>query len=605
MSKSGVCRTLATSRATVKRGPTGDILFRDAVDAVLWFFALIAAAFLRFDFSIPAEFNRGLLLLSFAVALSNFFLGASLAGRRGFLRAGSFDEWLDLGARTALLIGPLAAITVFFGLEIGVPRSTLLIATPLFLITASLVRAGERLMSRLTAGRREGARRILVYGAGKTGETVASHLRENEQANFVPVGFIDDSVLKISKRVAGIKVFGTSEDLEKVIRKTSAVAVVVAIPRATSDRLANIQSRCKALGLEVFIVPSLSAFLAGDFRQVELRKVSIEDLVGRRAITIDSDRTRDLVRGKVVLITGAGGSIGIELARQVSDRKPARLVFLDRDETGLQSAQLAVHYSGLLNNDDVVLADIRDKTHLEAVFQAIRPEVVFHAAALKHLPVLERFPEEAWKTNVLGTANVLRVSQQVGVRKFVNISTDKAADPTSFLGKSKEIAEQLTSWYSTKSEGHYVSVRFGNVLGSRGSLIPVLSKLIEFGKPIQLTSPDATRYFMTIPEACQLVLQAATDEADSSILILDMGKPVPILQIARKMIEISGRDVTIEFTGLRPGEKLHEELHSLGETLSATSHPLVWRTTSQSLAPTDLHKARQRFFPSSATNPEN
>ena len=262
----------------------------------------------------------------------------------------------------------------------------------------------------------------------------------------------------------------------------------------------------------------------------------------------------------------------------------------------MQSAQLAVYKSGLLSDDDIVLADIRDAPHLQEVFQDIRPEVVFHAAALKHLPVLERFPDEAWKTNVLGTANVLDASHRAGVKRFVNISTDKAADPTSILGKSKRLGEQLTSWYSAKSEGNYVSVRFGNVLGSRGSLVPVLASLIEAGGPIQLTSPDATRYFMTIPEACQLVLQAATENALHSVLVLDMGLPVSILGIAEKMIEISGKTISIEFTGLRPGEKVHEELHSATELLTTTSHPLVWRTFADAVEPSDLIRARAGFI---------
>ena len=572
------------------------LVFRDALDSALWLFALMGAAFLRFEFSIPSEFARGHLGLGFVVALLNFLSSVSLWRRRTFLRRGSFDEWIDLGARTALIIGPLAAVIFFLGVEIGVPRSTLFIATPLFLLLASAVRVGERLLLRLKAGRREGVKRVLVYGAGHTGETIASRLREDQNSKFQPVGFIDDSASKTSLRVAGFRVFGSLRDLEKVVKRTAAEALVVAIPRSDSQLLDRVQESCKALGLELFIVPSRSAFLAGDFHQVELRRVGIEDLVGRRAITIDNDLIRDLVTNKTVLITGAGGSIGVELARQVAAHNPSRLVFVDRDETGLQSAQLAVYKSGLLSDDDIVLADIRDAPHLQEVFQDIRPEVVFHAAALKHLPVLERFPDEAWKTNVLGTANVLDASHRAGVKRFVNISTDKAADPTSILGKSKRLGEQLTSWYSAKSEGNYVSVRFGNVLGSRGSLVPVLASLIEAGGPIQLTSPDATRYFMTIPEACQLVLQAATENALHSVLVLDMGLPVSILGIAEKMIEISGKTISIEFTGLRPGEKVHEELHSATELLTTTSHPLVWRTFADAVEPSDLIRARAGFI---------
>ena len=277
----------------------------------------------------------------------------------------------------------------------------------------------------------------------------------------------------------------------------------------------------------------------------------------------------------MVLITGAGGSIGSELARQVFRLGPRKLILLDRDESELHGVQLSLYGSGLLDTDDMVLCDIRDEDALWAVFEKHRPEVVFHAAALKHLPMLERFPMEGWKTNVLGTYNVLRCAHEAGVGRFVNISTDKAADATSVLGQTKRLAERLTAWYADTHDLPYVSVRFGNVLGSRGSVLYTFRAQIERGGPITVTHPDVTRYFMTIPEACQLVLQAAVIGRPGDVLVLDMGEPVKIVDVAERLIAESGKDVEVQFTGLRHGEKLHEVLFSSYEEGTQSGHPLI------------------------------
>ena len=277
-----------------------------------------------------------------------------------------------------------------------------------------------------------------------------------------------------------------------------------------------------------------------------------------------------------MLITGAGGSIGSELARQVHNFGPATLVMLDRDESALHSVQLAIYGHGLLDSPDTVLADIRDLDSLRKVFEEHRPEIVFHAAALKHLPMLERFPDEGWKTNVLGTLNLLRLSAEFDVEHFVNISTDKAADATSVLGATKRAAEQLTAWQAEQTGRPYISVRFGNVLGSRGSMLHTFNAQIAAGGPVTVTHPDVTRYFMTIPEACELVVQAGAVGRPGEVMVLEMGEPVKILDVARRMIALSGaRGVEIVFTGLRTGEKLHESLFSEDEGRAPTEHPMI------------------------------
>lgn len=289
-----------------------------------------------------------------------------------------------------------------------------------------------------------------------------------------------------------------------------------------------------------------------------------------------------------MLVTGAGGSIGSELVRQISDLSPSSLVLVDRDETGLLSAAMGITGRGSGSSHQTHLADIRDHQAIDSLFDLYKPDVVFHAAALKHVSMLERFPREAWKTNVEGTLNVLRAAQRVGVSSFINISTDKAANPLNNLGKSKRLGEHLTSWFGANSGKPYVSVRFGNVLGSRGSLVPILVEQISQGGPVTLTDAKAPRYFMSIPEACQLVLQAASRGAEGDVLVLDMGDPVSIQEVAEKMIELSGGDIEIVYSGLRPGEKLHENLVEDGETMVSSGHPKIFVIKSEAKSPEEV-----------------
>jgi FlaA1/EpsC-like NDP-sugar epimerase len=309
------------------------------------------------------------------------------------------------------------------------------------------------------------------------------------------------------------------------------------------------------------------------------------------------------IKGRRVLVTGAGGSIGSELCRQIMRFEPAELIAVDRDETALQQTQLAISGTGLLDTREVVLADIRDSDALLEIFLERRPEVVFHAAALKHLPMLEQYPAEAWKTNVVGTLNVLRAARLVDVETFVNVSTDKAANPSSVLGHSKRLAERLTAWFGAATGKGYVSVRFGNVLGSRGSVLPLFTALLEDGRPLTVTHPDATRYFMSIVEACQLVIQAGAFGRAGEVLVLDMGQPVRILDVARRMIEHSGRDVEIVFTGLRAGEKLHEELVGDGELAHHPVHPRVSHAVVPPLDPASADREWQGDVGETATSP--
>jgi FlaA1/EpsC-like NDP-sugar epimerase len=323
------------------------------------------------------------------------------------------------------------------------------------------------------------------------------------------------------------------------------------------------------------VLPPLHETFSAQVDIKDVRDIEVRDLLGRNAIETDIESIAGYLTGRRVLVTGAGGSIGSELCRQIDRWGPAELIMLDRDESALHRVQLSLRGRALLDSPDVVLNDIRDEPALRRIFLERRPEVVFHAAALKHLPMLEQYPAEAVKTNIIGTRNVLHASDLVGVGRFVNVSTDKAANPTSVLGYSKRIAERVTAQEALTADGVYLSVRFGNVLGSRGSVLTSFASQIAEGGPVTVTDPEVTRYFMTIEEACQLVIQAAAIGSPGEVLVLDIGKPIRIVDVARQLIEQSGTPVRIEFTGLRPGEKLHEALFGDEEASEHRTHPLV------------------------------
>jgi len=481
---------------------------------------------------------------------------------------------------TALLVGVAAALApslVAAGLTTPTPwpAALTLIAFPV----AALIMAGARTLVRDHIERalrpRDDASPTLVFGSGVLGEHLVRQMLTDPDCNHRPVALLDDDRSRRGLRIAGVTVAGGRADIARVARDTGADTLVLAIARADTSLVQHLTETATSAGLRLLTVPSLDEVLTGARSSTDLRDVSVEDLVGRRPVDTDVESIADYVRGRRVLVTGAGGSIGSELCRQLSRFAPAELIMLDRDETALQAVQVTLSGHGLLDTRDVVLADIRDSTALSTIFRSRRPEVVFHAAALKHLPMLEQYPAEAWQTNVMGTLNVLEAAVSVGVETFVNISTDKAANPTSVLGRSKRLAERLTARAAETSGRRYLSVRFGNVLGSRGSMVPLFRDLIAAGRPLTVTHPDATRFFMTIPEACHLVIQAGAIGRPGEALILDMGEPVKILDVAERMIALSGRDIGVVFTGLRPGEKLHEELNGTGESDERPVHPLI------------------------------
>lgn len=544
-----------------------------AWDTLSWIAAVPLALLFRYDFNV----SNSLLLIALGsgilAAVIHIAAGSAFHLYQGRYVVGSFDEVLGVVV-TCLFVGALGTLVLLLMPESALPRSTFVISAGIAaasMLGARFVLRGARQQRALS---REG-KKTLIYGAGDAGSQVVTLMLNDRHNEYQPIGFIDDNPRKHHLRRSGIKVLGDSSRLEEICSQTETVVLLVAIAGIQATELFELDQRMRPLGVSVTIIPTASEIAGGAVKLGDISDVTEEDLMGRRPINTDEAEITAFIRGKRILVTGAGGSIGSELVRQISRYRPSALFLLDRDESALHRVQLTLDGSGHLMSPNLILADIRDAARIDGILTETKPEIVFHSAALKHLPLLERHPEEAFKTNVRGTANMLQASMDHGVTHFVNISTDKAADPTSILGKSKLLTEQLTAGVPEDSKRSFVSVRFGNVLGSRGSVIETFRFQIEKGGPVTVTDETVTRFFMTIREAVHLVLQAAVIGSHGETLILDMGSPIKIADLAQHMINRSGRNIQIIFTGLRPGEKAHEVLLSATELATPTSHVLI------------------------------
>ena len=559
-----------------------------AWDAAMWVAALALLVLLRFDLMLSAD--RWLQSVQYvAVAIAcQVALGLALHLYLGRSRLGSFGEVSLLGL--VVLVASLVSAGVGFLINPVFSRAVLVTVPALALLGMVAGRFLFRAFYSDDLRRAKGAAtRALIYGAGDAGAQVAKLVDTADDPPYTIVGFLDDDPGKRYLRIRSHRVLGKGSSLEALASTTQAETLILALSSASPQFLADLDARAKAIGLNLVVVPPAREMINGRVELDKLRQFNVADLLGRRPVQTDLSEIAGYVAGKVVLVTGAGGSIGSGLARQLQMLGPAKLLLLDRDESALHAVQLAIYGQGLLDTDDMVLCDIRDSEALTKVFRRHRPEVVFHAAALKHLPMLEQYPDEGWKTNVLGTLNVLRAARQTGVERFVNISTDKAADATAVLGQTKRLAERLTAHFANLTGRAYLSVRFGNVLGSRGSVLYAFRAQIERGGPLTVTHPDVTRYFMTIPEACELVLQAGAIGRAGNALVLDMGEPIKILDVAKRMLEEAGRsDIPIVFTGLRHGEKMHEVLFSQSEDQLLSSHPLISQVPVPPITPDEI-----------------
>ncbi len=506
---------------------------------------------------------------------------------RRYWRYASVDE-LGLIVFAVVAAGVVTALVYFavavpiLPFEHSLPKSVPVIDALLSLIyvggTRYTIRVAEHLRYR---GQRDHARdRVLIVGAGGAGTMIARELRSNPQLEMELVGFIDDNKAKHGNTIQGVPVIGGRDAIAAAAHDYGANKAIIAMPTASGSVIREIRDVCNQAHLTTKTIPGVFEILSGRVSVTQLRDVQIEDLLRRKPVDTDQRALAELVHGMTVVVTGAGGSIGSEICRQVARLGADELILLGHGENSI----FEIHQELVAKNPGVtvvpVIADARDAARISRIFETFRPQAVFHAAAHKHVPLMELNPEEAVTNNVLGTKNIVAAAEQVGVDRFVLISTDKAVNPANVMGATKLLGEALVHDAAIRTNAPFVSVRFGNVLASSGSVVPLFKKQIARGGPITVTHPEVSRYFMTIPEAVQLVLQAAALGRGGETFILDMGEPVRIVDLARDLVQLSGyevgRDIDIVFTGLRPGEKLSEELHTTGENKARTKHEKIY-----------------------------
>ncbi len=483
---------------------------------------------------------------------------------------------------SSLRLLPPSLIPLFpYPLTPFLPRSIPLIDGMLTLMAVGGSRFSVRLAERWRRRGSPGGKRVLIIGAGDAGRMIAREMQNNPQLGLEPVGFIDDDPNKQGMKIQGLPVLGDRERISEVVRDYKPRQAIIAMPTAPGKTIRRFVELCQQAGVETKTIPGIYELLSGRVSVSQIRDVRIEDLLRREPVKIETDQVARMIRGKRVLVSGAGGSIGAELCRQALQHGAAELILLGHGENSIfhiTRELLSVLQSPV--SIVPVIADIRDRRRLQSIFEKHRPHIVFHAAAHKHVPLMECNVAEAVTNNVLGTQCLIEVAEQTDVERFVLISTDKAVNPTSVMGATKRVAEKLVEAAAARNGRVFVAVRFGNVLGSRGSVVNIFREQIARGGPVTVTHPDMRRYFMTIPEAVQLVLQAAAIGQGGEIFVLDMGEPVPIVELARDLIRLSGlevgRDIDIEFIGARPGEKLFEELFAEGEVCQRTQHEKVF-----------------------------
>jgi FlaA1/EpsC-like NDP-sugar epimerase/dTDP-4-amino-4,6-dideoxygalactose transaminase/lipopolysaccharide/colanic/teichoic acid biosynthesis glycosyltransferase len=565
---------------------------RIGADALAWMGGLFSAVLLRYDFDADRVDWPGYAVLAAAAVALQVVVGVATGLYLGRWRLASFDEVSALGRAVvgvtgALCLAELGQARRFIPLSAVVGGG--IIAFILMGAARYAVRRHDDACRRPTG---PDVRRLLVFGAGDAGAQIVASLLRDPSSPYLPVALLDDDPFKRHLRIMGVPVVGGRTGIAEAAVDHHADTLLVALPSASARLIRELSELAHQAGLDVKVLPGLSELVGGHVAVSDIRTPTPGDFLGRQPVDTDLASIAHSLQGKRVLVTGAGGSIGSELCRQVARFGPEELIMVDRDEEALHAVQLSLEGRALLDSPDLVLLDLRDGDGVERLLRDRCPEVIFHAAALKHLPLLERFPGEAVQSNVWATARLLAAAVDVGVEKFVNISTDKAADPVSVLGYSKRIAERLTAYYAERAFGSYVSVRFGNVLGSSGSVLVAFRAQIKAGGPVTVTHPDVTRYFMTVHEAVQLVIQAAAvndpqepgDRRDprmappqrpGRVMVLDMGEPVRIDDVARRMIAEAGGGVDIVYTGLRPGEKLDETLFAGGERVVRRVHPLI------------------------------
>lgn len=551
-------------------------------DILIWGCALYAAYFIRFEGDIPLPHLRRIPLLLLVFIPSKILMHHLFRLYRVTWRLIGLTDLLNVWKASSL--GSILVIIALLFLRsvpffAVVPRSVLLLDYILSVAGIAFFRFGRRLWDFQREGLRRNSRhstsRILLVGAGAAGERLARTMLDDPRRIYRPIGFIDDDPAKHGTYVHGLQVFGGRRTIAEVVRQHQVDEVVIAIPSAPSNELRGLVEAARQSEVrQIRVLPGVHELLSGRVRLQDIREVNLVDLLRRPAVHVELDAIGAFLANKRVLVSGAAGSIGSELVRQLSRFPCAEILAMDNNESGLFELEEAVQALQVPVPVRTVVADIRDRDKVDWMLRTLQPQIVFHAAAYKHVPLMERHTEEAVKTNVLGTFVLAEGAVRVGAEAFVLISTDKAVSPNNVMGATKRVAERVVQALSQRGKTRFLAVRFGNVLGSRGSLIPVLQEQIRHGGPVTLTHPDMRRYFMSISEAVLLVLQAALMERQTGVFVLDMGEPIRIVDLATEMIRLSGlepdKDVPFVFTGVRPGEKMDEELWEVDEVLLPT-----------------------------------
>ena len=567
-----------------KNAPRNRIALLVIVDIFLITLSGFLSLYIRYDFRFSnmdmryVDYEIWYLPVNLAVTLLLFVLFKLY---RSVWRFASSTELLNvIGACSASIVLQIVGMSI---LNMRMPVSYYLMKYVLLIVGVGMVRFAYRILRMLQEkrlfGERDTMKNTMIIGGGEAGAMIIKEFQNSQYLNQRICCVIDDNAAKQGKYLRGIKIMGGREDICRLAKELKIDEIIVAMPSAPQSEVRDILNICKETDCELKVLPGLYQMIKGEVSISKLRKVEIEDLLGREPIRVQLDEIMGYVAGKVVLVTGGGGSIGSELCRQVAAHEPKQLIIFDIYENNAYDIQQELKDRFPELNLVVLIGSVRNTHRINGIFEKYRPDIVYHAAAHKHVPLMEDSPNEAIKNNVFGTYKTAMAADKYGVKRFVLISTDKAVNPTNIMGASKRICEMIIQMMNQHSSTDFVAVRFGNVLGSNGSVIPLFKKQIEKGGPVTVTHPDIIRYFMTIPEAVSLVLQAGALAKGGEIFVLDMGEPVKILDLATNLIRLSGykpyEDIDIEFTGLRPGEKLYEELLMSEEGLQETPNKLI------------------------------
>ena len=562
------------------------------VDICIVWFSIYSSYFFRFDGVIEGFFLYQMIVYGL---ISTFITLGCMFYFRLYNRVWEYASVGELVAITKAIA--ISTVLSFFAVSflVGqrVPLSVFFRTAETILLLSGGTRFAWRFIRDKYMNQTKTTSRALIVGAGDCGAMIAKELRNQKKQPIEPVGFIDDDPNKQSMQILGLLVFGGRDKIAEVVSKYGIDEIIIAMPSASRNEVLEVIEICKLTKTKMKIIPSLNDVIQGKVTLNAIRDVDVEDLLGRDPVELELDGIANYVQGKIVLVTGAGGSIGSELCRQIALFKPARLLLLGHGENSIYQIDKELGESFVSIKKVALIADVQDRERIEQVFSQYKPQVVFHAAAHKHVPLMEANPAEAIKNNVFGTKNVAECADQFGAERFVLVSTDKAVNPTSIMGATKRVAELIVQNLDGTSETKFVAVRFGNVLGSRGSVVPQFKEQIARGGPVTVTHPEMVRYFMTIPEAVKLVIQAGAFARGGEIFILDMGEPVKIVRLAEDLIRLSGfepyTEIKIAFSGIRPGEKLYEELLMSEEGLQSTAHGRIFIGKPTNLSGSDFH----------------